>query len=61
MKIPQYRDPTSFGGRGGVAGKPLAERDRGRVTPSQPGDGEVFKACAAAQKAVLWQVQREAS
>src|SRR5262245_13753848 len=29
--------------------------------PAQPGDGEVFKACAAAQKAVLWQVQREAS
>ena len=25
------------------------------------GDGEVFKACAAAQKAVLWNVQREAS
>jgi hypothetical protein len=29
--------------------------------PAHPGDGQVFKVAAAAQKEVLWNVQREAS
>jgi hypothetical protein len=29
--------------------------------PAHPGDGQVFKVAAAAQKEVLWNAQREAS